>query len=188
MKEIMLFLNHYYDAALKLSYDFGKTRDHDWSPMVILNELDIQIGHVYNIIYSSDAVNEPNRQFTNMGDEFSDVLLQLIALSASMNFNFFDIQTIASLEETSWYAYPVLFGQLNEAIMEKYGLRFSKPRAGFATLDDFIKNRIFRLFDVTFQIASKLELDLDKEFELMLIDANNFLKKFDYGRRKIKKD
>ena len=91
MKEIMLFLNHYYDAALKLSYDFGKTRDHDWSPMVILNELAIQIGHVYNIIYSSDAVNEPNRQFTNMGDEFSDVLLQLIALSASMNFNFLKV-------------------------------------------------------------------------------------------------
>ncbi len=188
MNDIMYFLNCHYTSALKLSNDFSKTRNLDWTPLVILNELAIQIGHVYNIVYQSEAINELNRSFLNIGDELSDVLLQLIALADSMNFDFYEIEQLSLIKENNWYSYPVLFGQLNEAVMEKYGYRFLKPRVGFHTLDDFIKNRIFRLFDITFQIATKLNLDLNQEFEFMLKDANQFLKKFDQGRKKLKSD
>ena len=34
----------------------------------------VQMGQIYNIIYQSEAVNEPNRSFNNLGDEISDVL------------------------------------------------------------------------------------------------------------------
>lgn len=184
MEKTISFLDNYYKKAIKLSNDFGITRDFDWTPLLILNELSIQIGHIYNIAYQSEAVNEPNRAFTNLGDELSDVFLQLIALADSMNIDMYDIKDLKPLKEDDWLAIPVLFGQLNEAIMEKYGFRFNKPRSGFATTDDFIKNRILRLFDITYQIALKYNLDIETEFDLMLQDANAFLKRFASKKKK----
>lgn len=183
MKKVISFLDNYYEKARKLSDDFSITRDFDWTPLLILNELAIQVGHIYNIAYSSEAVNEPNRAFTNLGDELSDVLLQLIALADSMNINMYHIKDLKPIKEDDWLAFPVLFGQLNEAVMEKYGFRFNKPRSGFKTTDEFIENRILRLFDITYQIALKYNLDIEKEFQLMLDDANAFLKRFE-GRGK----
>lgn len=178
MNKVIRFLDNYYKKAIKLSNDFGVTRDFDWTPLLILNELSIQVGHIYNIIYQSEAVNEPRRAFTNLGDELSDVFLQLIALADSMNIDMYDIKELKPIKEDDWLAFPVLFGQLNEAVMEKCGFRFNKARCGFATTDDFIKNRILRLFDVTYQIALKYNLDIEKEFDLMLQDANAFLERF----------
>ena len=82
------------------------------------------------------------------------------------------------MKEDNWFAFPILFGQLNEAIMEKYGYRFNKPRKGFSTIDDFIENRILRLFDITYQIAEKYNLEIEREFFLMLNDAYTFLENF----------
>lgn len=178
MEKVISFLDNYYQKARKLSDDFSITRDFDWTPLLILNELNIQLGHIYNIVYQSEAVNEPNRSFNNLGDELSDVFLQLIALADSMNIDMYNIKKLKPLQEDSWLSFPVLFGQLNEAVMEKYGFRFNKPRSGFATTDDFIENRILRLFDITYQIAVKYNLDIEKEFQLMLDDANAFLNRF----------
>lgn len=178
MEKVISFLDNYYQKARKLSDDFSITRDFDWTPLLILNELSIQVGHIYNIVYQSESVNEPNRSFTNLGDELSDVFLQLIALADSMNIDMYHIKELKPLQEDSWLAFPVLFGQLNEAVMEKFGFRFNKPRCGFNTTDEFIENRILRLFDITYQIAIKYDLDIEKEFQLMLDDANAFLKRF----------
>ncbi|MCX4255251.1 MAG: hypothetical protein OSJ63_08335, partial [Bacilli bacterium] len=147
MEKIISFLDNYYKKAIKLSNDFSITRDYEWTPLLILNELSIQVGHIYNIAYQSEAVNEPNRVFSNLGDELSDVFLQLIALADSMNIDMYNIRNLKPLKESDWLAFPVLFGQLNEAVMEKYGYRFNKPRSGFSTTDEFIENRILRLFD-----------------------------------------
>lgn len=178
MEKVISFLDNFYQKARKLSDDFSITRDFDWTPLLILNELSIQVGHIYNIVYQSEAVNEPNRSFNNMGDELSDVFLQLIALADRMNIDMYHIKELKPLQEDSWLSFPVLFGQLNEAVMEKYGFRFNKPRYGFQTTDDFIENRILRLFDITYQIAIKYNLDIETEFQLMLDDANAFLKRF----------
>lgn len=183
MEKIISFLDNYYQKAIKLSNDFSITRDYEWTPLLILNELSIQVGHIYNIAYQSEAVNEPNRVFSNLGDELSDVFLQLIALADSMNIDMYNIRNLKPLKESDWLAFPVLFGQLNEAIMEKYGYRFNKPRSGFSTTDEFIENRILRLFDITYQIAEKYHLDIEKEFSLMLDDANAFLKRFADSKR-----
>lgn len=185
MSKVISFLDNYYQKAIKLSNDFSITRAFEWTPLLILNELSIQIGHIYNIVYQSEAVNEPNRSFNNLGDELSDVFLQLIALADSLKINMYDIKDLKPLKEDSWLSIPVLFGQLNESIMEKFGFRFSKPRSGFNDIDDFIKNRILRLFDITYQIAEKYHLDIEKEFELMLIDANAFLERYAKTHKKI---
>lgn len=49
MKKIISFLDNYYQKAIKLSNDFSVTRDYEWTPLLILNELSIQVGHIYNI-------------------------------------------------------------------------------------------------------------------------------------------
>lgn len=178
MNIIVNFLNHYYDDALALSEAFSKTREKSWNPLIILNELGIQIGQIYNIIYQNDMVNEENRRFSNLGDELSDVILQLIALADSMKINLYEINDYSYITEVNFMSLPILFGQLNESIMEKYGYRFSKPREGFLSIDDFIQDRIFRLFYSSFQMASFHGLDMEKEFGEMLIDAKNFLLRF----------
>lgn len=176
--EIIDFLDHYYQKALKLSVDFSITRDFDWTPLLILNELSVQVGHVYNIIYQNPAVDEPQRAFNNMGDELSDVFLQLITLADALNIDLYHIKNLPPVTEDSWFALPILLGQLNEAVMEKFGYRFNKPRSGFTTTEQFIEDRILRLFVVGYRIAQKYQLSIEREFELMLDDANQFLARF----------
>lgn len=98
MEKIISFLDNYYKKAIKLSNDFSITRDYEWTPLLILNELSIQVGHIYNIAYQSEAVNEPNRVFSNLGDELSDVFLQLIALADSMNIDMYNIRNLKPLK------------------------------------------------------------------------------------------
>ena len=121
MEKEIEFLNNYYQKAVQLSKDFSITRNYEWTPLLILNELSVQVGHIYNIIYQSEAVNESNRVFSNLGDELSDIFLQLITLADSMNVDMYKIKELNCLKEDNWFAFPILFGQLNEAIMEKYG-------------------------------------------------------------------
>ena len=99
MSKVISFLDNYYQKAIKLSNDFSITRTFEWTPLLILNELSIQIGHIYNIVYQSEAVNEPNRSFNNLGDELSDVFLQLIALADSLKINMYDIKDLKPLKE-----------------------------------------------------------------------------------------
>ncbi|MCI8575422.1 MAG: hypothetical protein HFI09_03030 [Bacilli bacterium] len=175
---ILSFLNRFYEHALILSEAFSETRDKNWGPLVILNELGVQIGQIYNIIYHNEEVSEKGRVFNNLGDELSDVLLQLIALAHSMNIDFFEIRNFQNVLEMNWMSLPIIFGQLNESIMEKYGYRFLKPRKGYDSIDSFIKNRLFLLFSITFQIANFHGLDMEQEFQEMIVDATGFLSRF----------
>lgn len=174
------FLNNYYEKALSLSNNFKLTREKEWDSLIILNELAIQIGHIYNIIYKNEIVNEAGREFNNLGDELSDILLQLIALSNELQINMYDISKY-HIKEDNWFSIPIIFGQLNESIMELYGYRFNKPRVGFKNVLEFIKSRILILFKITYQISLKYNLDIENEFEKMLEDANGFLKKLKKG-------
>ena len=98
MEKIIEFLDNYYNKAQKLSNDFSITRDFEWTPLVILNELAVQLGHIYNIIYQNEAINEPGRIFNNLGDELSDVFLQLIALADSMSIDMYHIKSLKNID------------------------------------------------------------------------------------------
>ena len=51
-KEVYIqFLNNNYKNAVDLSNKFKKTRILDWTALDILNELSVQISHVFNIFY-----------------------------------------------------------------------------------------------------------------------------------------
>lgn len=178
MNQVQLFVDEFYDQAICLSNAFSITRKHDWNALIILNELSVQLGQIYNIMYDNEVVGEKNRKFHNLGDELSDVLLQLLSLYDCMYTE--PIQIQCEFREIHWMSLPILLGQLNEAVMEKYGYRFTKPREGFETVDDFIRYRIFLLLSIVFQIACFHGLDINTEFSEMILDASNFLNKHSF--------
>jgi len=65
--------------------------------------------------------------------------------------------------------------------MEIYECRFKKNRADFNTSYDFVKDRLYKLFIIAYNISKKYKLDMIKEFDDMLKDANGFLDRFRKG-------
>lgn len=184
MKDIIKFLDLHYENALKLVSDFDSTKKKKWNSQIYLNELFVQVGHVYNVLFSNSNVNETNRKIDNLGDELSDVLLQIINLAKVLDIDMYEIKNYSNYDYSEINGITILLGQLTEAIMENNDYRFKKDRIGFNSNYDFIKDRIFKIFIITFQISKKYNLDMIKEFNEMLEDANNFLNKFKNTNKK----
>ena len=164
MEIIIKFLDIHYQNALKLVSDFDITKENDWNTKDYLNELYVQLGHVYNVLFSDHNVNEENRKIDNLGDELSDVLLQLINLARILNINMYDIKNLDSYNYDEVSGLSILLGQVTEAIMEMNQCRFKKDRSGFNSSYEFVKDRLLKMFMITYNIAEKYNLDMIKEF------------------------
>lgn len=178
MKDIIDFLNIHYKNAIKLVNDFDITKNKKWDEQIYLNELYVQVGHVYNVLYKDNSINESKRSINNLGDELSDVVLQLMNLANYLNIDMYEITSIKDFEYGNINGLSVLLGQLTEVIMESNDCRFKKDRDGFKNSYDFVKDRLFKMFIITFKIAKEYKLNMIMEFQLMLDDANAFLKRF----------
>ena len=187
MNQIISFLNLFYKDALKLENDFNITKAKKWNPQIYLNELYVQVGHVYNVLYSDSNINENKRNISNLGDELSDVILQLINLANALNIDLYEIKYFENFNYSDLNGISILLGQLTEVIMEENDCRFKKNRDGFDNSYAFVKDRIFKLFIIAFKIAEYYNLDMNKEFQLMLDDANGFLKRYKKNS-KVKKE
>jgi len=186
MKDIIKFLDTHYENALKLVSDFDITKSKKWDASDYVQELLVQVGHVYTVLDQDDDVKESKRKIDNLGDELADVLLQLINLARIMNIDMYEITSLKSYKSSNVNGLSILMGQLAEVIMENNSARFKKNRDGFNTSYDFIKDRIFKLFIITYNIGKEHKLNLIKEFSLMCDDANGFLTKFRKGETNFK--
>ena len=184
MNEVLNFLNKHYASALKLCKDFEKTKEKKWESSDYVKELYVQIGHIYNVSNKNKVVNESDRNINNLGDELSDVLLQLINLAHSLHIDMNEINNMKYFKYSNINALVILLGQLTENLMEYESLRFRKERVGFDSSYDFIKDRLFRMFIITMNFANKNNLNMIEEFDIMLKDANNFLNNFDKSQYK----
>ena len=126
MNNIIKFLDIHYENALKLVSDFDITKSKAWDPQIYLNELYVQLGHVYNVLFANENVNETKRKIDNLGDELSDVLLQLINLAKIMNIDMYEIKKYEDYDYHDISGISILLGQLTEAIMENNDCRFEK--------------------------------------------------------------
>lgn len=177
MNNLQFFLTNEYQKALQLKDEFNKLKNKDWNSLIVLLELNVQIGHVFNIFNHAKDITELNRPINNLGDELSDVLLQLSYLL------YLEKIDLTNLEQYSNYQYheldglTIILGQLTEALLEKYGYRFTKDRTNFDDINTFIKDRLIKLFIIVLNIADSYNLDINKEFEVMFEDANNFIKR-----------
>lgn len=186
MKDIIKFLDTHYENALKLVSDFDITKSKKWEASDYVQELLVQVGHVYTVLDQDDDVKESKRKIDNLGDELADVLLQLINLARIMNIDMYEITNLKDYKSSNVNGLSILMGQLAEVIMENNSARFKKNRDGFNTSYDFIKDRIFKLFIITYNIGKEHKLNLIKEFALMCDDANGFLARFRKGETNLK--
>ena len=175
MNKLNTFIDQNYKSAIALKERFKQLEKNDWDSMTVLLELQVQIGHLYNVMNDNKSIVEQGRKIDNLGDEISDVLLQLSYLAHLEGVTFEN----AALYETFPYnevdGLTVLGGQLAEAILEKYEYRFDKPRQGFESRDAFIKDRIIKMMVIALNLGTRHKLDLITEFQTMCVDANAFI-------------
>lgn len=171
--------NKFFDSFLEkskiLRERFVITTKNEWNPMSVLTELYVQIGHVYTVLKNSSYLEE-NRKIDDLGDEVSDVVFQLIIIANMYDFDYESYHT-KKLDNPTLEDLIIVIGQLSEAVMEDCGHRFEKPRQGFSTTLDFIAFKISQGFDIIFNIADSLNLQLEKEYQKMIDSANNWLDK-----------
>lgn len=177
MNEFITYINNNHDKALELKDKFKLLENKEWDSITVINELIVQIGHVFNVLNHNDYIDEIGRTWiTNMGDELSDILLQLSTLANLEKVEF-------NLDKYKDYNYDnvdgliVLTGQLSEAILEKNNYRFNKKRETFNSIDEFISDRIIKLMLIVFNYSKNNNIDINKEFMLMYEDASNFIEK-----------
>lgn len=175
MNNLKEFLNKEYEKAIILKDEFKKLEHKEWDSLTVLLELTVQISHVYNVFNNDKEIIEINRPIDNLGDELSDVLLQLSYLSYLEKIEFINLDDYENYHYNNLDGLNILLGQLTESLLEKYNYRFKKGRASFKTIDEFIKDRIIKMFIITLDIAQKHNLDMNKEFEIMYNDATNFI-------------
>lgn len=161
--------------AISIKEKFKVLEKNDWNSLTVLLELNVQIGHLINVINDDIEIKEDGRMIDNIGDEISDVLLQLSYLSYIENIKFDNLEQYQDYKYDKIQGLCVLGGQLTETLMEKYEYRFDKPRVGFDSLDEFIKDRITKMIIICLNVGTKYNLDMIKEFNDMCESAMNFI-------------
>lgn len=175
MNNLEKFVAQHLQNAIALKERFKALEEKEWDSITVMMELNVQIGHIFTVMKDSQGIIEEGRQINNLGDEISDVLLQLSYLSYLEGVTFEDAGEYDSDPYSELEGLTILGGELGEAILEKNGYRFKKPRQGFESIDDFIKNRIKRMMAIALKLGNKANLDLGLEFGLMCADATNFV-------------
>ncbi len=169
------FLDYIYDKSVELKKGFLITEKKRWNELTVLNELVVQLGHVYTVDCNS-ILDEKYRNICDLGDEISDVFFQLTLLLFYGKYN--KNKIVYNNKSKNLSDFIVCLGQLNEAMLEKYGYRFSKERVGFDSLESYILFKISNLFSIMFNYSISKNIDIYKEFDLMFLDAFSFLSKY----------
>ena len=175
MNKPQSFFEHCLKKAISLKEEFKVLEKNDWNSLTVLLELNVQIGHLINVLHDDIEIKEEGRMIDNIGDEISDVLLQLSYLSYLEKVEFDDIAKYEDYKYDKVEGLSVLSGQLTETLMEKYEYRFDKPRVGFDSLESFIKDRIVKMIIIALNVGTKHNLDMIKEFNDMCDNALEFI-------------
>ncbi len=174
MKNLFEFLNVHYDNAIEIKEKFKITEKKEWNNIITLLELNVQVGHLFNVKNHNKIYDEKDRNISNLGDELSDVLLQLCYL---LHLEKVDLRKLSkyNCDIYNINILPILIGQLTEAIMEKEDYRYRKVRVGFNNINDFIDDRLFKIIIIIYNYATEEGYNMINEFSMMQKDACRFL-------------
>ena len=117
------FINNYYDKAIELKKMFQITENKKWNQFTVLAELNVQFGHLAYLLSESKEYGEANRNIHDLGDELSDVLLQIFSLCWKCNVDLKEFEYDYNIPEfknsnEAVLAFNVVYGQVSEIIME----------------------------------------------------------------------
>lgn len=175
MNEFINFIQNNYNQALTLKEKFCQLEKKKWNSLTVTLELMVQLGHTFNVLNKNILINENGRSINDLGDELSDMLLQLSYLSFLENINLTNLEKYNEYDYNDLNGLPILLGQLTEALLEDKEYRFTKKRVGFASTKDFIKDRIIKMFLIIFHFASKNNININNSFNNMVVDATKFI-------------
>ncbi len=183
------FISKYYTDSITLKEKFKITEKKEWNSLTVLNELQVQIGHVAYIISPNKSYGEKGRNISEIGDEISDVILQLFSYATKIKI---DIRKIQFNEEinndtinNNIITLLTIIGQLNEITLEKEKYRHYKIRYGFPKVEQYITSLLKYFFQIIFSIIEQLNINIDKEYKKMLNDANRFLDRYKEKEKKV---
>ncbi len=172
------FLENCFDNAIRLKERFKITEKKEWNTLIVILELNVQIGHYTSLLSSNKYAIENGRKINNKADELSDILLQLCTLCWKLKIKKQDI----TLEEydfnDEFYAIldlQTLLGQVSEVLLEDTQYRHYKPRYGFKNHIAFLLEKISKMFSIVIKICEINKFNVVDEFNVMCKDANNFL-------------
>ena len=69
MNKLNTFIDQNYKSAIALKERFKQLEKNDWDSMTVLLELQVQIGHLYNVMNDNKSIVEQGRKIDNLGDE-----------------------------------------------------------------------------------------------------------------------
>ena len=181
------FLDNYYDKAIELKDRFRITEDKSWNAVTVLGEMNTQLGHFCLLMSEHKEYKEIGRNIHDIGDELSDIVLQIIALAWKLKINLKDYKYDYKKVEFSTISdallsFNTVYGQVSEIVLEKYNYRHYKIRYEFPKVNDFILYKLANMLEIIFNIADTLNVDMSYEFDRMLKDANGFLDRFAKGK------
>lgn len=177
-KVIPRFIKNNTPQSMELEEKFSRIKENRWTPNTVLHEMGVQLGQLMNILKESSTSTEDGRVFNDISDELCDIALQLIYLTSALNLN---LEAISANKEyiefnsTNLFDLYPLYGQITEAFLEEEKNRFAKPREGFATRLDFIKDRIIKMYIIIFNYAEQNNIDMNKRYREMCIEASQFV-------------
>ena len=181
------FINDYYDKAIELKKMFQITENKKWDQFTVLAELNVQFGHLAYLLSEYKDYGETNRNIHDLGDELSDVLLQIFALCWKCNidlkeFNYeYSIPNFNNCNDAI-LSFNVVYGQVSEIIMEIEEFRHYKIRYGYSKQTDYLLTNIAKLIEIVFYIGKEYNIDFGFEFDKMFKDASGFLERFEKSK------
>lgn len=182
------FITKYYLESIVLKERFKITEKKEWNALHVLNELQVQLGHVASLLSNNKEYCEKERDITNIGDEFSDVLLQLFSYSNKIKVDIrkfkFSEELNNDTPENNIINLLTIVGQLSEITLEKEEYRHYKIRYGFPKIEQYIISLFEQFLQIVFSIINALNINIDEEYSNMLKDANNFLDKYKIAAEK----
>lgn len=176
------FITKYYTASVELKEKFKITEEKEWNGLTVLNELQVQIGHVAHIISDNKSFGEKGRHISDIGDEISDVILQLFSYSTKVRIDLRNLEFCEELNDdtisSNMMNLLIVIGKLAEITLENEKYRHYKIRYGFPEIKNYLISLFNEFFQIIFSIIKYLNLNIDEEYEKMLKDANKFLDRY----------
>ena len=198
------FFDKCFEEALNLKERFKLIEDKNWDDLTIMNEFMVQMGHYAMLVSGQEIAKEKGRNIHSIEDEICDILLQCCAFCKFREISkedivleytklrkkyneFEDKESIERYvkfndmqfthEKDAIMNIMSLAGQIIEAILEEKKYRFYKPRDEFSSHQEFIIDKISKIFSIIFSIVEYKNIDIIEDFNEMCKDANNFIDK-----------
>lgn len=181
------FINDYFDKAIELKKMFQITENKKWNQFTVLAELNVQFGHLTYLLSDYKEYGELNRNIHDLGDELSDVLLQIFSLCWKCNIDLKNFNYDYSIPKFNTCSEAILvfntvYGQVSEIIMEIEEYRHYKIRYGYSKQNDYLLTNIAKLIEIVFYIGKEFNIDFSYEFDKMFKDASGFLERYEKSK------